>query len=472
MAESIEPVNLSTFWSMYNDIETEYAQLRNYQQMGQFWTAYLNNLNGSAQQVRVTTANLATSWPGPSQASQAFQDSMAQGQSSLEAQAQAVSAVPQQLEQASGMLGASHQVAQTQKSQLLTLKKSQAPSAALQSGPSTPTEGAPIQATDTGEVLVDETTAGKIASITAALQTAHDQLAQSLAQAASTMQGIPDPQWKGPGAATGAAAGQGSGGAKQASTGAGGSGSGSTGDSASAGGDSSAAGDSSTGDGTDSSTGDSSTAPGLGDTSSLPSSSPDPVTPLPDPTLAGSATPTLPPSTTPNLTSIPTPAPITTSSSSHPLSFAPLPSFSPPPKVASAPIPVSETGAPIADTAPAVAAEESMATGAATTSSTGSGLYPPMMPPMSPGGAGSGGVQPGEADGAGGPAIRWQGRDSTRAGLVPELQGRGGTDEESGEEPHSRGGDVLDEELWQVSAFASPVTPPGLDPRRGRSRGY
>jgi hypothetical protein len=55
---------------------------------------------------------------------------------------------------------------------------------------------------------------------------------------------------------------------------------------------------------------------------------------------------------------------------------------------------------------------------------------------------------------------------------VPELQGRGGTDEESGEEPHSRGGDVLDEELWQVSAFASPVTPPGLDPRRGRSRGY
>lgn len=119
------------------------------------------------------------------------------------------------------------------------------------------------------------------------------------------------------------------------------------------------------------------------------------------------------------------------------------------------------------------AAETAAENAAATESAAGAGgFYPPMMPPMYPGGYGQGGVQPGEADGAGGPAIRWRGRDSTRAGLVPELQGRGGRDDEPDDDPirHSLDDHVLDEELWQVSTFASPVAPP--DVRRPRSRGF
>jgi hypothetical protein len=112
--------------------------------------------------------------------------------------------------------------------------------------------------------------------------------------------------------------------------------------------------------------------------------------------------------------------------------------------------------------------------------STGSGFYPPMMPPMYPSsGGGGGGVRPGEADHAGGPALRAGGRDSWRAGLRPQLRGRAGgsrDDDEarelmSGTSHPPRGGEVLDEELWQVPDAAPPM-PSEPRPERRRSRGF
>lgn len=125
-------------------------------------------------------------------------------------------------------------------------------------------------------------------------------------------------------------------------------------------------------------------------------------------------------------------------------------------------------------------AEPTPAGGASQAAAEDAGLgrvpYYPMMPPMGPGAGRQGAdVRPGDADGAGGQAIRWRGRDSSRAGLVPALQGRGGArDDDLDDEPMAfpAGDEVLDEELWQVSEAASPVTPPDSAPRRGRSRGF
>jgi hypothetical protein len=108
---------------------------------------------------------------------------------------------------------------------------------------------------------------------------------------------------------------------------------------------------------------------------------------------------------------------------------------------------------------------------------TGSGFYPPMTPPMyPPSGGGGSGVRPGEADPAGGPALRAGGRDSWRAGLRPQLQGRAGAGDDDQQRdfppgyPVSRG-EVLDEELWQVPD-AAPPAPPEPRSQRGRSRGF
>ena len=472
MEQNIETVDLSAFWSLYSDIDTEFSQAQTYQDMSKFWTTYLGRITASAQQMQQTNGKVAGSWTSSS-ASKAFQDSMDQGRGSLQTHAQAVSTVPRQFDQLTESLNASHQVADDQKRQLLTLQKAQLSTGLLID------EGPTIQEADKGDVLVDESTAGSIRSIMAALQTAHDKLGKDMAQVAGAMQSIPDPQWKGPGGAgAGGGTDQSGGAAKQA--GSGGGGSPTSSDAASGAGDS--AGDSA-GDGAGDSSGDSAGDTGADSSTQDPSgspvvdpatddtTSPPPSTTTPDPSLAGSSVATLPPPTTsftPSPNPMPMPSPVPpVSSSSGPLTFPPM-TFAAPPKVAS-----GGGGGSIADTEPGptpLAAEESVATGATTSGS--SGFYPPMMPPMSPGGARSGDVQAGEAAGAGGPAIRWQGRDSTRAGLVPELQGRGGSDDEPAEERRARGGEVLDEELWQVTAFASPVTPPGLDPRRGRSRGY
>jgi hypothetical protein len=103
--------------------------------------------------------------------------------------------------------------------------------------------------------------------------------------------------------------------------------------------------------------------------------------------------------------------------------------------------------------------------------STGAGFYPPMVPPMVPpgGGAGAGGVRPGEAEFAGGPIRQRGGRESWRAGLRPGLLGRSGDrDEEWPQESPTRQHDeVLDEELWQVPG-AAPVAPSDRSPRRAR----
>jgi len=105
-------------------------------------------------------------------------------------------------------------------------------------------------------------------------------------------------------------------------------------------------------------------------------------------------------------------------------------------------------------------------------SSGGPGFFPPMMPPMMPGGGGMGvgGIKPGEADFAGGPPRQVSGRDSLRAGLRSQLLGRTGDhdDEPSYPAASPAGGEVLDEELWQVPD-AAPVSPPDTQPKRGRS---
>lgn len=97
-----------------------------------------------------------------------------------------------------------------------------------------------------------------------------------------------------------------------------------------------------------------------------------------------------------------------------------------------------------------------------------------MVPPMGAGGANGGGIKPGEADFAGGPIRQVGGRESWRAGLRPQLLGRGGDrDDEPAhlppEEPLPTD-DVLDEELWQVPG-AAPVAPPESRPSRGRAWG-
>lgn len=98
-----------------------------------------------------------------------------------------------------------------------------------------------------------------------------------------------------------------------------------------------------------------------------------------------------------------------------------------------------------------------------------------MMPPMMPGGGGVGanGVKPGEAEFAGGPTRRVSGRDSWRAGLRSQLLGRTGEYDDEPPPPAMTapaGGEVLDDELWQV-ADAAPVSPPEPQQRRGRSWG-
>jgi hypothetical protein len=95
-------------------------------------------------------------------------------------------------------------------------------------------------------------------------------------------------------------------------------------------------------------------------------------------------------------------------------------------------------------------------------------MMPPMMPPG--GGVGANGIKPGEAEFAGGPTRQVGGRDALRAGLRSQLLGRNG---EYDDDPPRQltppvGGEVLDEELWQVPDVA-PVSPPESQPRRGRS---
>jgi hypothetical protein len=94
---------------------------------------------------------------------------------------------------------------------------------------------------------------------------------------------------------------------------------------------------------------------------------------------------------------------------------------------------------------------------------TGAGFYPPPMVPPMGGMAGRGGIKPGEADFAGGAVRRAGGRDSWRAGLRPQLLGRAGEyDDDQYQAPSAcpvSGGEVLDEELWQVPD-AAPATPP------------
>lgn len=105
-------------------------------------------------------------------------------------------------------------------------------------------------------------------------------------------------------------------------------------------------------------------------------------------------------------------------------------------------------------------------------SADGRSFFPPMMPPMMPGGGGmgAGGVKPGEADFAGGPPRQVSGRDSLRAGLRSQLLGRTGDHDDEPSYPAATpaGGEVLDEELWQVPD-AAPVSPPDAQPKRGRS---
>jgi hypothetical protein len=105
----------------------------------------------------------------------------------------------------------------------------------------------------------------------------------------------------------------------------------------------------------------------------------------------------------------------------------------------------------------------------------GPGIYPPVVPPMVPpmGGApGGSGIRPGEAEFAGGPNRQAGGRDSWRAGLRPQLLGRAAEHDEPGHFPPVRplpDGEVLDEELWQVSDAAPAAAPE--PPRRSRKWG-
>ena len=106
----------------------------------------------------------------------------------------------------------------------------------------------------------------------------------------------------------------------------------------------------------------------------------------------------------------------------------------------------------------------------------GPGFYPPpMIPPMGMGGgAGGDGVRPGEADFASGPVRQVRGPEAWRAGLRPQLLGRAGDRDDEPDDCSppvpAPGGEVLDEELWQVPG-AAPPTPPEPQSRRGRSWG-
>ena len=242
--------------------------------------------------------------------------------------------------------------------------------------------------------------------------------------------------------------------------------------------------------GTDQPGADTPSGPDLGDspTSDTGLDTSLPELPPPDPSLAGTPTPsTLPPLSTPSLGdpslgNIPSGL---NSSIGGPTSSSPLSSsLSLPPIGSSLPSGRNSTvdssrppaaGASAAEPGPSLARGPA---GAQSGTSTGSGMYPPMMPPMMPpggGGAGAGGVRPGEAEFSGGMGRKVGRRESWRAGLRSQLLGRTAEHDDE-EEPYAAplsppsGGAVLDEELWQVPG-AAPVTPPESPPRRGRSWG-
>lgn len=450
---------------------TEYGQMGSYDIAKQFWQNHANELNQAATQINQTVKELSSMNPpgSGSAALAALQQVLDEGQQSVRNQTSEVSALLPQWDNLDTDLAHGYTVAQNAQEQL----------AAAGATPSTGVTGQSSQ--------VD------LASITSEVNEAWQKLQTTFQTLGAAINGIQDGQWKGPGAATsnaspagkgggkggagaGAGAGGGAGGAKK-SAGAGG-GAGGQSSSGAGGGSGSSAGDGSTSNNA-STTDQPTSSPGLGDNSSLPGTSDSTTLPPPtDPTLAGS-----PAATLPNNTSVPSPSlsgfsgtGLGSTSGGSGLGSSNLSSFAPIPlPTLSTSKPVTETplsldgsagldGAAAAQTGEAAAAES--ATGAA-------GVYPPMMPPMMGGAGGQGGVQPGEANGTGGPPIRWRGRDSTRAGLVPELTGRGSPDEEPDDPTrYSQAGQVLDEELWQVSSSSSPVVPPVADSRRGRGRGF
>ena len=448
------------FWQLYQQIDDEYAQRDTYTQAARFWQSYADSLNASSSTMSQANGNLSsTQGSGGSAASQAWLEKMEQGQQSVVNQAAAAKTVPAALQGLSNQLETSHQTAITLSQQLVQAQLDA-------KGPATTSAGQGAQAA--------------VEQIVAQMQQSYQELQTSFQDVAAAINAIPTAQWQGPGTpAQSAAGGAAKGGAGKGAASGSGSGSGAN---SGAGSDDSSTGDSGDTSSTADQSGDQSDPSDLGGDSSL-AGSPDTSTlpPPTDPTLAGS-----PAATLPNTSSLPgsnlsgtIPASTSPGSGSTltPLNltpFTPLPLPSTPntqlPKetLGSTPVPGLDTetdGPTVANATQAGAAE------ASESASGGTGFYPPMMPPMAPGGA-RGGVEPGEADGLGGPSIRWQGQESTRAGLVPGLQGRGGQDGDSDDDParYPSGGQVLDEELWQVSSAHSPVVPPY--PGRGRSRGF